>query len=388
MIPIIQPWVDEREAEAAAAVVRSGWLAQGPRVAEFERALADAVGASEAAALSSCTAALHLALAAHGIGPGDEVVVPSLSFIATTNAVAYCGATPVFADVAADVPNVDADSVAKALSPRTRAVIVAHQVGMPADLLPLTALCAERGLLLVEDAACAIGSTYRGRRIGTVAADHPGGDVVAWSFHPRKVLTTGEGGALTVSDGAFAARLRTLRQHAMSVGSSERHATGALVLPVYDEVGWNYRMTDVQAAIGLVQLERLDAIIARRRALALRYAELLAGVERLTLPRDPVWGTTNYQSYVVCLAAPSRNATLRQVRDAVLDALLRAEVGARPGIMAAHHERAWAKAQTAPLPHSDRWADGSIALPLFHTMGDDDQIAVADRLVAAISRAV
>jgi dTDP-4-amino-4,6-dideoxygalactose transaminase len=316
-IPIIKPWIGEPEAQAAAEAVRSGWLAQGPRVAAFEQALAAAVQAPEGVALSSCTTALHLALAASGVGAGDEVLVPSLSFIATTNAVAHAGATPVFVDVDADVPNLGAAAIEAAISPQTRAVVLAHQVGMPADLGPIAALCRQRGLLLLEDAACAIGSTYRGQRIGSCVDGHPGGDLVAWSFHPRKVVTTGEGGALTLRDGAFAARLRTLRQHAMSVNDRERHAASALVLPVYDEVGWNYRMTDVQAAIGLVQLGRLDAMVARRRELADRYQTLLEPLDALILPRDPAWGTTNHQSYVVCI----REGGAKR-RDAVLDRLI------------------------------------------------------------------
>ncbi|MCB9737787.1 MAG: DegT/DnrJ/EryC1/StrS family aminotransferase [Deltaproteobacteria bacterium] len=382
MIPIIKPAVFEEEAQAAAEAVRSGWLAQGPRVAAFEAELAGAVEAPEGVALSSCTTALHLALAAHGIGPGDEVIVPSLSFIATTNAVAHCGATPVFADVEDAVPNLSAATVAPHIGARTRAVIVAHQVGFPADLGPLQALCDAHGLLLLEDAACAIGSTYQGRRIGAVAAGHPGGALVAWSFHPRKVLTTGEGGALTLADAALAARLRTLRQHAMSVNDQQRHAIAGLLLPSYPEVGWNYRMTDVQAAIGRVQLGRLDAIVARRRELAARYGEqLLAATQSagITLPVDPPWGTTNHQSYVVRVAGGASR------RDAVLDALLRGGIGARPGIMAAHQEPAWAALPRGPLPATEAWAAESIALPLFHTMQEEEQARVVASLLAALS---
>lgn len=378
MIPIIKPAVFDEEAEAAAEAVRSGWLAQGPRVAAFEAELADAVEAPQGVALSSCTTALHLALAAHGIGPGDEVIVPSLSFIATTNAVAHCGATPVFADVEDAVPNLSAATITPHIGERTRAVIVAHQVGFPADLGPLQALCDAHGLLLLEDAACAIGSTYQGRRIGAVAAGHPGGALVAWSFHPRKVLTTGEGGALTLADATLAARLRTLRQHAMSVNDQQRHAIAGLLLPSYPEVGWNYRMTDVQAAIGRVQLGRLDVIVARRRELAAAYGVALTGVEGITLPVDPPWGTTNHQSYVIRVAGGATR------RDAVLDALLRGGIGARPGIMAAHLEPAWSALPRGPLPATEAWAAESIALPLFHTMHDAEQ----EQVVAALSAAL
>jgi perosamine synthetase len=250
-VPVARPWLGDEEAAAAAEAVRSGWLAQGPQVAAFEREFAAAVGAAEAVALSSCTAALHLALVVAGIRPGDDVVVPSLSFVATANAVRYAGATPVFADVDPVTGNLTAKTVETALTRRTRAVLVVHQAGMPADLDELRHLCAGYGLPLVEDAACAVGATYRGRAVG---ADSP---MAAFSFHPRKVITTGEGGMLTTGDDAVAARLRRLREHGMDVSAAQRHASAAPVLERYLETGFNYRMTDVQAAVGRVQLTRL-----------------------------------------------------------------------------------------------------------------------------------
>jgi dTDP-4-amino-4,6-dideoxygalactose transaminase len=372
VIPVATPWLGDEEVRAAADAVASGWVAQGPRVAAFEQALAAAVGAALGVALSSCTAALHLALVVAGIRPGDDVVVPSLSFIATANAVRYVGATPVFADVDLATQNVTAETIAAVLTPATRAVIVVHQVGMPADLDAITALCAAGGITVIEDAACAIGSQYRGARIGSHS------DLVAFSFHPRKVLTTGEGGMITTSAEDLATRLRRLREHGMSVSAAARHTRGEVVIEQYLETGFNYRMTDIQAAVGIAQLRRLGAVVDRRRALAQRYAELLDDMP-VTVPRDPHYGTTNYQSYSVLLdddVAVSRNDVLRH--------LLRRGISARRGIMAAHLEPAYAEHPHAPLPVTERLTDRTLILPLFHDLSDAQQ----DRVVRALAEAL
>ncbi len=376
MIPIIKPWLGEAEADAAAAAVRSGWVAQGPRVAAFEAQFCAQTGAAHAIAVSSCTTALHLALIGAGVRAGDAVIVPSLSFIATTNAVAYVGAAPVFADVDPGAPNVTVRTLEAALTPACTAVIIAHQVGMPAELAAIAAWCADHNLTLIEDAACAIGSTLDGRLIG---AHSP---FVAFSFHPRKVLTTGEGGMLTVRDPVVADRLRKLRQHAMSVSAVARHEATGVVLPTFQEVGYNYRMTDIQAAIGLVQLGKLDAIIARRRALAASYQAALADLAKagaLLLPVDPPWGRSNYQTFVIRLESGGQSR-----RDAVLAALIDDGIGAGPGIMAAHMQPAWSALARGPLPQTERWAASSIALPLYHTMTQQDQADVITALRAAL----
>lgn len=371
-IPVMRPWLGEEEAQAAAAAVASGWVAQGPRVARFEAAFAEALGAEHAVAVSSCTTALHLALIVAGIGPGDEVVAPSLSFIATMNAARYVGAEPAFADVDAATLNLVPDTIAPRLTGRTRAVIVPDQAGMPADLDAIRALCEPRGIAVIEDAACAAGAVYQGRPAGATAS------LATFSFHPRKLLTTGEGGMIVTPDADAAARLRRLREHGMNVGAAERHASQQPVIERYLEVGYNYRMTDVQAAIGLVQLAKLGRQIERRRELAARYQRLLAGIPGLVTIRDPAYGTTNYQSFWVMLPDSfpvSRDDLMRMLADA--------GVSARRGIMAAHLEPAYAGVLCPPLPVTERVTARSLILPLFHELTEEEQDLIVSVIHAA-----
>jgi perosamine synthetase len=365
MIPVMRPWLGEEEAAAAAAAVASGWVAQGPRVGQFEEAFAAVVGAGHAVAVSSCTAALHLALIAAGIGPGDEVIVPSLSFIATTNAVRYVGAHPVFADVDLATQNLVQETVEPHLTPRTRAVILVDQAGVPADLDAMRALCDPRGITVIEDAACAAGSVCRGRPAGG------GAELAAYSFHPRKLITTGEGGMVTTPDATVAARVRRLREHGMDVSAADRHASKQPVIERYTEVGFNFRMTDIQAAVGLVQLRKLPAMVARRRELAQRYQYLLGDVPGLATATDPPHGSTNYQSFWVLLPDDSPVS-----RDEMLQRLARADISARRGIMAAHLEPAYAGHPHRPLPVTERLTARSLILPLFHDMTDAQQDTV------------
>jgi dTDP-4-amino-4,6-dideoxygalactose transaminase len=376
MIPVMRPWLGKEEAEAAAEAVASGWIAQGPRVREFEEAFAAAIGAPHAVAVSSCTAALHLAMIAAGIGPGDEVIVPSLSFIATANAVRYAGARPVFADVDLTTQNLTPETVEPHLTARTRAVILVDQAGVPADLDAMRALCDPLHVTVIEDAACAAGSTYRARPVGA------GAELAAYSFHPRKLLTTGEGGMLTTPDGSIAARLRRLREHGMDISAADRHRSQQPVIEQYVELGFNFRMTDIQAAVGLVQLRKLAEMVARRRALAARYHDLLADITGLVTARDPEHGTTNYQSFWVLLPEDfpiSRNELLRRLADA--------GVSARRGIMAAHLEPAYAQGDQISLPVTERLTGNSVILPLFHELTDAEQELIVSVLVKAYRQA-
>ncbi|HTW16424.1 MAG TPA: DegT/DnrJ/EryC1/StrS family aminotransferase [Nocardioides sp.] len=370
-IDVMRPWLGEQEVAAVAAVLRSGWVAQGPKVAEFEAAFARRQHAPYARAVSSCTTALHLALLTAGVRRGDDVVVPSFSFVATANAATYVGARPVFADVDATTGNLTAATVERALTRRTRAVVVVDQGGVPVDLDEVRSLCDPLGIVVVEDGACAAGSTYRGLPVGA------GAEVAAWSFHPRKVLTTGEGGMLTTRHQAWAERARLLREHAMSVSAADRHASLLAPPEQYTEVGFNFRMTDLQAAVGLVQLDRLTEVVRRRRELAATYAAALADVPGLRPVADPAYGESNFQSYWVEV---QRGYPLD--RETLMAALAAAGISARRGIMAIHRQPAYADAGLRPgaLPVTERLTDHTLILPLFHELGEAEQARVIDVL--------
>jgi len=309
-----------------------------------------------------------------GIGPGDDVVVPSLSFIATANAVTYVGARPVFCDVDPATGNVTAETIHAALTLDTRAVIVVDQGGVPVDLDPIRELCDRHEITVIEDAACGVGSQYKGRPVGT------GADVTVWSFHPRKILTTGEGGMLTTHRADWAARARTLREHSMSVSATDRH--GSLLAPpeVYLEIGFNYRMTDLQAAVGIVQLRRLGEIVARRREIAAAYVAGLAGLKGLRFVADPPYGTTNFQSFWVEVL-PGFPVS----REELLARLADAGISARRGIMAAHRQPAyrWRDTGNAGLQHTERLTDRTLILPVFHELDTVSMNRVMNTIHAA-----
>ncbi|MGC5616758.1 DegT/DnrJ/EryC1/StrS family aminotransferase [Georgenia sp. Z1491] len=373
-IGVTRPWLGAEEVAAVTDVLASRWLAQGPRTADFEGAFSRAQRVPHAVATSSGTAALHLALTVADVGHGDDVVVPSLSFIATANAPTYVGARPVFADVDPTTGNVTARTVEAALTPATTAVIVADQGGVPVDLGPLRELCDRYSLVLVEDAACGAGSTYAGAPVGV------GADVTTWSFHSRTLVTTGEGGMLTTSHPEWAARARRLREHAMDVSAADRHAGVPAADASYAEVGFNYRMTDLQAAVGLVQLERLPEMVRRRRSLAADYRSVLDSLPDLRCVADPPYGTTNYQSFWVEVLPG-----FPMGRDDLLAWLAADGISARRGVMATHREPAYARrtVPAPPLPVTERLTDSTVVLPMFHTMTAGELGRVLDSVVAA-----
>ncbi len=377
MIPIAMPMLDEAEADAARGAVLSGWVSQGPQVAAFEREFAALVDAPFACAVSNCTTALHLALMAVDIGPGDEVITASHSFIATANCIRYCGATPIFVDIDPETYNVDPVRVAEAITPQTRAILVIHQMGMPCDLSALVTLARRHDLVLIEDAACAAGSQIRideqWDRIGK-----PHGDIACFSFHPRKVITTGEGGMLTTSHPAFDGKFKLLRQHGMSVPDTVRHGSAQVIFEDYVLVGYNYRMTDMQAAVGRQQLTKLSDIVARRRKIAARYAELLGNIEGLRLPYEPEWARSNWQSY--CVRLPTRVD-----QRAVMQSLLDQGIATRRGIMCSHREAPYAcDQQRHDLHQSELAQDRAILLPIYAQMAEDDQVRVANALISEL----
>jgi dTDP-4-amino-4,6-dideoxygalactose transaminase len=392
LIPIIRPWMDETEAAAAARPILSGWITQGPEVAAFEKEFALAVGAPYACAVANCTAALHLALLGVGVAPGDEVITASHSYIATANSIRYTGALPVFVDVDAATFNLVPSQVEAAISPRTRAILCVHQIGMPCDLEALLEISRRHGVPLVEDAACAAGSEIlwdgQWERIGK-----PHGDVACFSFHPRKILSTGDGGMLTTRDAALDAKFRRWRQHSMSVPDTIRHASGQVVFESYPEIGYNYRMTDIQAAVGREQLKRLTRAVERRRMLAARYRELLVSVPAVTPPLEPAFARSNFQSYCVRLPETADQIT-------VMQHMLDAGVSTRRAVMCSHREPAYQApgswkcwkagceiqdGRCPALAESERAQEHAIILPLFHQMTDDEQQTVVRALGEAIA---
>ncbi len=370
-IPVARPSFGPNEEKAVVEVLRSGWVSQGPRVAEFERKFAEYVGAPYAVAVSSCTTALHLALVASGVKSGDEVLCPSLSFVATANAIVHAGASPVFVDIDKSTYNMDPNCIESSITPRTKAILAVHQVGLPAPLAEINEIGSRRGLLVIEDAACAIGSEYKDQRVGL-----PHTTMACFSFHPRKVLTTGEGGMVTTADEALATRIRGLRQHAMTASDVARHNSSTVVIESYNEVGYNYRMTDLQASVGMVQLQRLDEMLAKRRAMAMRYSSGLSSLSWLVLPQEPAECRHNFQSYMVRLQSDAPIT-----RDRLMQELLDRGVSSRRGIMAIHRESPYRSERwDARLPVTDLVTDTTMVLPLFHEMAEEEQDFVIECL--------
>jgi len=371
-VPFARPEFGDEEARAVAEVLRSGWVSQGPAVARFEELFAQLAGTRHAVAVSSCTTALHLALVLAGVEPGDEVICPSYSFIATANAALYIGATPIFADIEPDTWNIDPDDALRRLSPRTKAIVPVHQVGLAADLDRLSPL--PPGVTIVEDAACAIGSTYRGRPVGS----H--GNIACFSFHPRKTLSTGEGGMITTDDAEIADRARRLRSHGASVSAWSRNASNGVVFEEYRELGFNYRMSDIQAAIGVAQVPKVPRLLALRRAAADRYDAAFRGLRQLQVPARPAYADHAFQSYGIRLTGECGRD-----RDSVLRALVDRGISCRRGIPPIHLEPLY-RDRFGPisLPVTEDVASRSLFIPLYASLSESDQ----DRVIVAVREIV
>ncbi|OYD99132.1 aminotransferase DegT [Nostoc sp. 'Peltigera membranacea cyanobiont' 213] len=380
-IPIAKPWLGEAEAEAASRAIMSGWVTQGPEVAAFEQEFAAYLGANHACAVSNCTTALHLALLAVGVQPGDEVITVSHSYIATANSIRYCGAIPVFVDIEPQTYNINPMLIEDVISKQTRAILIVHQIGMPCDLKAILDIAHRYDLPVIEDAACAIGSEVlwdgNWEKIGK-----PHGDIACFSFHPRKVITTGDGGMLTTNNLEYDKQFRLWRQHGMSIPDTVRHGAKQVIFESYPMLGYNYRMTDIQAAVGREQLKRLPEIVEHRRYLAQQYQEKLADIPGLKLPTEPNWAKSNWQSFCVRL-------TEKYDQVQVMQEMLDAGISTRRGIMCAHRETAyqiepWScgvepKACECEVGQCDRlWEseqaqDRTVLLPLFHQMTQQEQ---------------
>lgn len=360
-IAFSRPYMGDEEARAAADVIRSGWIVGGSRLAAFEERFAALCGARHAVGVSNWTTGAFLVLRAFDIGAGDEVIVPSLTFIATVNAVRHAGATPVFAEIDEHTYNVDPRDVAKKIGSRTKAIMPVDQIGLPCDIDSINALAREHGLIVIDDAACAFASRNHDRPVGSLA------NVTVFSLHARKVITTAEGGMIVTDDAALAARLRMLRAQGMSSSDFARHGARPTDFEQYPEIGYNYRITDIQGAIGLAQLDRLTDILSRRRAIAERYNSGLADHPFLVAPVVPDGLDPNWQSYQIAVRAGSPLS-----RNAVMDRLWDAGIPTRRGVMASHREPPYSSMR-APLPITERVADTTLQLPM-HPALDHRQV--------------
>ena len=386
-VPIARTGLTEAEIQSVLEPLRSGWLVQGPKVREFETAWSSFTGADHSIAITSCTTALHLSLAALGFGPGDEAIVPAFTWISTANVVEHLGGRVVFADINLATFNIDPAGIEALITPRTKAILPVHLFGLAADMGAINAIAERHGLWVVEDAACGFGATFQGRHVGTLG--HTG----CFSFHPRKAITTGEGGMITTNDGQLAERLRRLRDHGAAMSDLQRHlGPKPYLLADHPDAGYNQRMTDLQAALGVAQMQRAEAIVAERRHLAARYDAAFADLDWLQTPVAPAGYGHGYQSYP-CLFEPEQvhqaiqNGDQHQLiavherRNAWMEALQQQGVSTRPATHAVHMLSYYReKYHLKPEQFSAAQAANncSISLPLFHGIKQEEQQHVID----------
>lgn len=375
-IAISLPCTGDDEWQATREPLTTGWLTQGPKVAAFEKAFAERHGVSHALATTSCTTGLHLILAAMGIGPGDEVIVPAFTWVATANVVVYCGATPVFADVDRATCNIDPADVAHRITPRTKAVIAVHLFGLCADMDALRAVLPPE-VPIIEDAACAAGAAYKGVAAGAL------GLAAAFSFHPRKSITTGEGGMVTTKDDALADVANMLRNHGASISEEQRHkGPRPYLLPEFNLLGYNYRMTDLQGAVGLVQLQKLDRFIAEREQWAAFYRDTLAGLSWLCMPQLPAEGGRHAWQAFVTYVDPE---TAPLPRNDIMARLQERGISTRPGTHALHMLDYYVRQYgfcADDFPGARDCNNQTMAIPLHNRMTRSDYQYVVDSLLS------
>ncbi|MGC8960630.1 MAG: DegT/DnrJ/EryC1/StrS family aminotransferase [Chloroflexia bacterium] len=373
-IPLARPYTDEKEELAVAAVIRSGWVSQGPKVIEFEQMVADFVGARFAVATNSCTSALHVSLLLQGVKEGDEVICPAFTCMATANAIRHAGAFPVFVEIDPRTFNLDPNAVDRAVTPRTRAIMVVHQIGLAADMDSLREIARKHHLAIVEDAATALGGTYKGKAIGSL------GSPTCFSFHPRKVITTGEGGMITTDDPDLAERARILRSHGASISDLERHKARGVIYAAYPEAGYNYRMTDMQAAMGIEQMKKLPWILERKREIARFYDMELARIPGVETPYVPDYAEHSYQSYLIRLPVSLD-------RDALLREMAARGISCRHGIAPLHLEPYYRRLYgEIHLPVTEEVSRRTLFLPIYPQMTYEELRYVVDNLRELVDR--
>lgn len=379
-VPIARTSLLEAEIQSVLEPLRSGWLVQGPKVREFEDKWSAFTGAGHSIAVTSCTTALHLSLAALGFGPGDEAILPAFTWIATANVVEHLGGKVVFCDIDLATFNLDVSQLERLVTPRTRAILPVHLFGLSADMSAVLAFAAKHKLSVVEDAACGFGARYQGKHVGTL------GDTGCFSFHPRKAITTGEGGMVTTNDAALAEKLRRLRDHGAAMSDLQRHlGARPYLLADHPDAGYNQRMTDLQAALGSAQMERAQPIISERQRLAAVYDTAFEGLGWLRTPARLDGYEHGYQSYP-CLFQPepinlASVSIVNDMRNAWMDKLQQGGISTRPATHAVHmlsyyREKYQLKPEDFPSAYAANHC--SISLPLFHGMTEAEQSYVID----------